>query len=825
MAYRKPGVTVTQEFANIVPALAAFALPSVAVGPAYQLVDNDLLGTYSGSTQAYAYAGLMGGAAVDLEEMPEDEAFPITKKPVSVKLVNAEVEILPEQTDGSVVGDVLTDLTAGQFDDVAAGDIVVMVEALALTILAAQTNGVTTNTTGQRNRLTAGTLGQFANVKVGDSVIVTAGTNTTTGTYAVTAKLSNDLLLLDANVNDGVGPSTNVAYSITGDRGTVNQGEYKVKTKTDANNLVLESPVADTPESPITYFIKRQFAEIVLPRVDTLSSSGFVAAAASVSLPGSGVLEYEIDTIMFPIIAGDVYASYRALRTDLAAEVKEFTGVSSINAIFGTDQIAPANPLAYALSLMLQNTVTAVHGLGLDDTAVTDEVLSYTAATEALKASEMYAIAVLSQNPVVHTLMKNHVEQLSLPNAKLERVVLFNSALHTTAVMSEEATTSISLTGARVVVNTQVDGSGAIGTPAQLTDLTTDQFLNVGPGDSVVVQSGTGVTPGTYLVASKTDNNNITLDSNFIVSGTPTDIQYYIVRRDGLGADGMTFYDRNATFISDGVAAGHYLNILTGTYKGRWKIATVSSEKQVVLTAAIAGVAAVVAPLTYQMDRDMQKSEQASLVKGYSESFASRRCVHVWPDVLKAPVGQTIENLPGIYGPVVIAALTTGLPTQQGFTNLAVSGFLGLDHSSRYFTEDQLNTIADGGTMILAQDGPDQPLYVRHQLTTDRSAIKFQEFSFTKNCDFVAKFLRNTYAPFIGQYNIIDTTLDALKQTGAAAIAFLRDKTRVPRFGGVIRGGSLDKVAEDTTQIDTVLITFSLNLPIPLNNIDITVQV
>ena len=174
----------------------------------------------------------------------------------------------------------------------------------------------------------------------------------------------------------------------------------------------------------------------------------------------------------------------------------------------------------------------------------------------------------------------------------------------------------------------------------------------------------------------------------------------------------------------------------------------------------------LVTAVDYQIDRDLSKLEQSEAVKGYSESFASRRVVHVWPDSLEAPVGQSIYDIPGYYGCCSIAALTTGLPTQQGFTNLAVSGFLGFKHSTRYFTEEELDNIADGGTLIFAQDGADQPLYVRHQLTTDRSAIKFQEYSITKNVDFIAKFWRNTYAKFIGQYNIVDTTMDALKTTG-----------------------------------------------------------
>ena len=77
----------------------------------------------------------------------------------------------------------------------------------------------------------------------------------------------------------------------------------------------------------------------------------------------------------------------------------------------------------------------------------------------------------------------------------------------------------------------------------------------------------------------------------------------------------------------------------------------------------------------------------------------------------------------------------------------------------------------------------------------------------------------------IGPYNIIDTTLDDLRSTASGSIEFLRDKTRQPRIGGVIKSGSLQELLESETAIDTVTMKFNFNIPIPLNNIDITIAV
>ena len=820
MAYRKPGVTVTQEFLGLVPALAGFNLPSVAVGPAYQLVDDDDLGNYSGVLQAYAYASLIGGGVVDLAELDPQDPQPATKKPIEVLMRNTLVEVEASSAVGVGNGTAFSDATPNRFDNALAGDLLRIVETLGLTILAPVANGVTTDAAGQRNRLTAGVASQFAQVKEGDTVVVTGGTNTNTGNFTVTAKVSADLLILNSDINDGGGASVDVAYSITGDRGSANAGDRRIQSVTDGNNVVLESPLPDA-EEPITYSLIRQVGDVEIARVATLSENGFVPSATDISLPGSAVLNYNT----MPIIGGDVEADYRALRTDMASEVQEYEDIDAIDAAFGTGQIHPANPLAFALQNMLQNTVTPVNGLGLGAEFVNNEVTAFVQATDVLALTDMYALAVLSHNPVVHTTFKNHVEQLSLPEKKRERIALVNSVLVMKAILQASSTTVQTLTGARTIVSTQVDGEADSGTPTVLTDNTTDQFQDVQNGDIVTILSGTNSIPGDYSVVSVDDNNNLTLSGSIISGGTASDFTYAIRRHDGVDVDGVTVYDRNAQFISNGVASGHFIEITSPSgIAGRHRVATVVSEVELTLDTALI-VATHQNPVTYEANRDFSKNEMADNIKGYSEALGSRRVVHCWPDVVTMPVGNEVEELPGYYLGCSVAALVTGLPTQQGFTNLSVSGFLGFLHSTKFFNDDQLDTIAGGGTMVFEQDGPNQPLYIRHQLTTDVSSIKFQELSVTKNVDFIAKFLRDAYASFIGPYNIIDTTLDDLRSTASGSIEFLRDKTRQPRIGGVIKSGSLQELLESETAIDTVTMKFNFNIPIPLNNIDITIAV
>ena len=819
MAYRRPGVTVTQEFAELVPALAEFNLPTVMIGPSYLLVNDDLMGTYSGSLQVYTYPSLVVGFEVDLEEEDSAEQFPASKKPISVEMADVVTEILAEVGTGAGSGQAFSDLTGSIFADVLQGDLVSIVEKLNESIIAAQTNGVSTDTAGLRDRLTAGTSGQFASVKVGDTVTVTGGTNTNTGSFTVLIKISDDVLKLSADVNDGGGVSADVAYTIDGDRGTNNVGDFRIKSKTDDNNLVLESPLNEN-ESPLTYSIKREVGTIEIPRVATLFDPGFVASAADISIPAG------LQSAGFDILEGNVSSSHRMLRNDLAANVAEFAKLSDVTAFFGTDQVTPQNPLAFALQIALQNTVTPVNSLGLDANAVSDEVQSHLNALDVLSLTEMYALVPLSQNPALPPLYKSHVEGFSDPEQKLERVAILNRLLKEIETLSSDDTIVSTVAGSRTVVSTQVDGiADFTGDDKNLNDVTTDAFLNVELGDTVTIVSGTSSVPGEFQVVTKTDNNNIILSAAIITAGTESDFVYFISRKDGLAANGQNFYDRNATFITSGISAGHYLTINDGAYAGRYKIGSVISEKELILQVTINGVTSLQTGMNYDVDRNLSRTEQADFIKGFSESLSSRRIVMTWPDVLNTPVGPDVEPLPGYYAGAVVGALTTGLPTQQGLTNLSVSGFLGFEHSTGYFTEAQLDLIAEGGTMVFAQAGAEQPLFIRHQLTTDRSSVKFQEYSITKNVDFIAKFLRNNFLSFIGQYNIVETTLDELRTGAAGIITFLRDDTKIPRFGGVIRSGILKSIEEDAVVLDRVTMRFKFNIPIPLNNLDITIEV
>lgn len=257
----------------------------------------------------------------------------------------------------------------------------------------------------------------------------------------------------------------------------------------------------------------------------------------------------------------------------------------------------------------------------------------------------------------------------------------------------------------------------------------------------------------------------------------------------------------------------------------RHEISSVTSENQLVLVNdPTGGFGGTLEDVVYRITKDLTLAEQADTLAGYSTSLGTRRIVATWPDVLAVSINAVATKVPGYLAGAAYVGMCAGLPSQAGFTNLTLTGFVGRENSDDVFSDTQLDTIAGGGTMILTQPVVDGALSVRHQLTTDVSTIYYQELSVTKNVDLLARFFRNLYAPFLGIYNITDSLLDLLKTRGEGGVEFLKSR-RAPRVGAPLRNGQLSRIEESTTQPDSVEIDVTVDIPLPLNNITLTLLV
>ena len=170
--------------------------------------------------------------------------------------------------------------------------------------------------------------------------------------------------------------------------------------------------------------------------------------------------------------------------------------------------------------------------------------------------------------------------------------------------------------------------------------------------------------------------------------------------------------------------------------------------------------------------------------------------------------------VPGYYISAMVAGMVAGQNPEQGFTNLPTTGFYSLKFSNDWFTERQLNTIAEGGNYIMVQPTAASPIVCRHQLSTNMTSVETRELNITKSIDFVAKFIRNGISGYIGRYNITPSFLALLTTTLNAQATYLVR-------AGYINDMKVLKVIQDPIQKDVVLVDLSVLPKYPVNYIKI----
>jgi len=469
-----------------------------------------------------------------------------------------------------------------------------------------------------------------------------------------------------------------------------------------------------------------------------------------------------------------LYLSYTAIRKDVSALAKHsgllrFDSQTQIEA--SIPPISTNNPLALGLFFAIANAPgIQITGLGVDAVSADEPygtVEAFNRAAEFLEAFEVYALAPLTHNNEVGQLFKTHVDFMSEPSQKGERIALFNSSQPTHALDT--------LVGSGVNGNTV--GSTGLSFDTGIPNLSA-LLLNKGVNPVGTIGAGSGV----FLdIASDAKSYSISAVNGSIITVRITFDP---------GTNDDDFYSTTA------------LNV-----------PPLSSQLiQEVFAVRIRGAALVT------VDGNPDKNAVASAYAAVGQSFSDRRFWHTMPDQCAATVDGVEQVLEGFYMNAAIAGMIGQQPPQQSFTNFPMSAFTRVIGSSNYFSESQMNVMAAGGTYIIVQDSPSAPLIARMALTTDLTSVETRTDSITKVVDFTAKFLRKGLKNFIGRFNITQAFLDQLGSVTGGLGGYLVEV-------GVLVGFNLNNIIQDEDAPDTVLIDVLIDPPYPCNYIRITLVI
>jgi len=282
--------------------------------------------------------------------------------------------------------------------------------------------------------------------------------------------------------------------------------------------------------------------------------------------------------------------------------------------------------------------------------------------------------------------------------------------------------------------------------------------------------------------------------------------------------------DTSATFVTDGILPGDVFRasyVTDGwgnTSYTAYQVATVLSNTTLRLVAG--PVAAVAVPSQYQIWRSMTALQTVDDWGTRTQAMSSQRVTSVFP----FNPGRGGVRVPNYYLACSLAALRSSVPAQQGLTNATVLDWDDLSESSKTYNQ-YLTTVLNFGGYTVSQSTAGV-VYIVKQLTTDISDTLHAEDSLTAQADAVSYYFDALLSPYIGKSNLVPSNLNVINATINAGIAFLQTYQFSPTLGGLMGPASVLNFARPhATLLDTLVVSISDQVGVPLNNIDMTLVI
>jgi len=210
------------------------------------------------------------------------------------------------------------------------------------------------------------------------------------------------------------------------------------------------------------------------------------------------------------------------------------------------------------------------------------------------------------------------------------------------------------------------------------------------------------------------------------------------------------------------------------------------------------------------------KTELATQIGLNAGVYGNRRVCAVWPDT----VGSAGVTYPGYHLCAALAGLAGGVVPQQHLTNVEVAGFDDFTRVTKLFDRTQLDLMASYGVWIVTQN-TDGNVITRDALTTDRTSLQSETEMVVRNVDSISFVMYNSMVKYIGRSNVVQTTLDLIRVDLVGAIEFLKTNGFVARLGGQLIDADIIQLRQSVIQKDHVICAINLQIPYPLNVLEL----
>lgn len=421
-----------------------------------------------------------------------------------------------------------------------------------------------------------------------------------------------------------------------------------------------------------------------------------------------------------------LYVAYTAVRLDVTSEADQpalltFNNITELEAALSP--VTPENPLAYGVFCALGNSNgVAVSCIGVSETTADKPygtLSGFIKAFEFLEACEVYGVGVLTQDLDVALAAQQHVDAMSEPKMKGERIACIYLGKPTRKVDT--------------IVCSGNDGDTVTGTPT---------YLDTAIPNLSQLLLDAGLNPASFTIADGVFLDLSADGYNWNVIGPVvggTQLRVNTTFAPGQNDDG---------FYHDDI--GDFPTIISGAFSVKIRGAAITS-----------------------------KDEEVETVYYRGQGFSDRRVWMVQLDQLKATVSGIEQLVPGFYMTAAKVGQIGGLNPSQPLTNFPIAVFTGVTGTTDRYNATQLNKMAAGGADLIIQENANVPLTSRMQVTTRMTSIEEREQSIVKAVDYCAKFYRMSLKVYIGRYNITQAFLDTLSTVAQGLGRWLEEEGKV----------------------------------------------
>lgn len=279
----------------------------------------------------------------------------------------------------------------------------------------------------------------------------------------------------------------------------------------------------------------------------------------------------------------------------------------------------------------------------------------------------------------------------------------------------------------------------------------------------------------------------------------------------------------NAKFVTRGVRPGDIFRCLFSadpfggqTYQ-EFVVSVVNNEDQLLLVSGPSVAISVAAK--FEIWRNLTRNESAALLVSEIEATANKRVNFVWPDLIN--VGSELED--GFFLCAALASLSGAIMPHQGLQSLEVVGFDDVTRSTSFFSNGQLNQLAEAGCVVVTKDNASGMVYVRNDRTSDQSSVVNGQEGVVRNEDAIRYAWYRQVASFFGQANNTPTAWAMIESEIITITNIIQTTSFVDRLGSMIVSVNDLAVRAHATLPDVVVITATVDRPVALDAAEIII--